>query len=328
MQSAEPLYASTTDKMRAPMLQLEQRLRAVEGPASLAEICADLFTAGGKRLRPLASLASAQALGLDLEPSLVLAEVAELTHGSALLHDDVIDEADTRRGKIAARRRWNNTLSVLGGDYLLIRSLRLIDGLDSLPLRQFFLDTLEDLLASEALQHVSKREGDLQIEGYLRIAEGKTGSLFGFACATPALLLGRKQGAQHLERYGRDMGIAFQIADDLRDLLALDPGKPAALDLFDGIANLPLRCAASVDKEVARFLTQAQQRRPEAEQVAEAIARVRATDAVAQAVEIGRQHLERSQQALAAAIPGVVFAAHQGVIDWLSAELQEQQSAA
>lgn len=327
MRGAAPLYASTTDDLQEPMRALEQGLREISGPETLGEICADLFRAGGKRLRPLACLASAQDLGLDTQQALVLAEISERTHASALLHDDVIDEADTRRGKIAARRRWNNTLSVLGGDYLLIHSLRMLSTMQSPKLQAFYLDTIEDLLASEALQHTSKRAGDIAIEGYLRIAEGKTGSLFGFACASPAILLDNDKTAQALDRYGRDMGIAFQIADDLRDLLATDPEKPAALDLFDGIANLPLRCAAARDKDVATFIAEAQQQRPELDLVSKTIRRVRATGAVEQAVKIGQEHLERSRKALNNAAPGVVFQSHLSVIDWLKVELQNQAEA-
>lgn len=324
MRGAAPLFASTTDDLQEPMRALELSLHEISGPETLGELCAELFRAGGKRLRPLACLASAQDLGLESAAALVLAEISERTHASALLHDDVIDEADTRRGKIAARRRWNNTLSVLGGDYLLIQSLRMLDTLQAPKLHAFYLDTIEDLLASEALQHTSKRAGDIAIEGYLRIAEGKTGSLFGFACAAPAMLLDNEKAAKALDRYGRDMGIAFQIADDLRDLLATDPGKPAALDLFDGIANLPLRCAASVDKDVAIFIAEAQQQRPNLDLVSKTIERVRATGAVDQAVKIGQQHLQRSRKELNSAAPGIVFQAHLGVIDWLSAELQAQ----
>ncbi len=318
---AAPLYAATVEELSAPLLELEQRLRQAEGAAPLGELCAELFRAGGKRIRPLAALVSSRALGLEPGPTLALAEVAELTHGAALLHDDVIDEADTRRGQEAARRRWNNTLSILGGDHLLVRSFRLLVGLDAPALLNFYLGTLEDLLASEALQHSSRRDGAIDVPGYLAVAEGKTGSLFGFACAAPALLRGDSDGAARLDRFGRDLGITFQIADDLRDVLALDPSKPAALDLFDGVANLPLRCAAALDDQVADFLAAAQKRRPELAEVEQTVARVRATTAMTDAVAIGREHLQRSRAALNALPDPARFAAHEGVTAWLDDEL-------
>lgn len=317
----------TLDRLQASVLELEQRLHRQVGPQPIAEICADLFQAGGKRLRPLAALASAEAVGVASEPALKIAEMAEATHGAALLHDDVIDEADTRRGKVTARRRWNNTLSILSGDFLLVRTLRLVASLGSDDVVQYHLDTLEDLLASEADQHVAKRTGDLTIENYLSIAEGKTGSLFGFACGAPPLLLGDKESAKLLDNYGRQMGIAFQIADDVRDVLFLDPTKPAALDLTDGIASLPIRCAAQKDELVKKFMSRASEKLPNAEEVAEVTRRILQTEAIDQSIKMGLDYLQRATDSLDALTGSERFTTHRAVCSWLQGELLRQKTA-
>lgn len=277
---------------------LEERLRVASGPAPVDEICADLFSAGGKRLRAIASLVVSRALAMDDAVSVRLAEIAELTHGATLLHDDVIDEADTRRGGVAARRRWSNTLSVLGGDFLLLRSLELAAGAGVPELAEAHRRTLCDLLESEVAQHLSRRQGDLSPDGYISIAAGKTGSLFAFACAAPAHLGrdGRSSGA--LDAYGRAFGVAFQIADDVRDITTGDPGKPGCLDLSGGVFSLPLRLAARDDGELARALLACVDRQPGTEELQRLAARVRGTGAVKEAIETGRAHLAASRVAL------------------------------
>lgn len=280
------------------LAELNERLRAAGGPEPVDEICADLFSAGGKRLRALASLVVSRALEVDYAVSVKLAETVELTHGATLLHDDVIDEADTRRGRVAARRRWDNTLSVLGGDFLLLRSLELVAGTGASGLIEAHRRTLCDLLESEVAQHLSRRQGDLSLDGYISIAEGKTGSLFAFACAAPAYLCQDERSSAALDVYGRAFGVAFQIADDVRDVTTGDPDKPGRLDLAGGVFSLPLRLAARDDGELARALLACVDRQPELSELQRLAARIRKTGAVMEAIEMGRAHLAASRVAL------------------------------
>lgn len=148
----------------------------------------DLFASGGKRLRALGCLVVADALEVQNAAALQLAEAVELTHAATLMHDDVIDEADERRGRTAARRRWSNSISILGGDYLLLRALQLVSLTQCDELVQAHFQSLDALLDSEVVQQMAKRSGDLSVEGYLQVAAGKTGSLFGFSLAAPAWL--------------------------------------------------------------------------------------------------------------------------------------------
>jgi len=316
-----------TEPDAAELRVLEKRLRAERGPAPLDGLCADLFAAGGKRLRGLTTLIVGAAAGVPHEAALALAEAVELTHGATLLHDDVIDEADTRRGRMAARRRWSNTLSVLGGDYLLLRAIDAVGSLGVPALATFHRRTIDRLLGAEVAQHLATRSAEISTDGYLAIAGGKTAALFAFAAAGPAVYAGDEAAAASLTRFGEGLGLAFQIADDLRDLTGTEPGKPGCLDLTDGVLSLPLRLAAQADRGLAHDL-RASLGRTLTPADAQALARrVLASDAPAGCLAIAAAHLLDSGEALrvlelpAAATPlGSVHA-------WLSAELQGMSGA-
>ncbi len=282
-----------------PLAELNRRLRAERGPEPVAALCADLFASGGKRLRALAVLIVAAAERVESEVALRLAETVELTHGATLLHDDVIDEADTRRGRAAARRRWSNTLSVLGGDFLLLRSLDTVQALEVPTLTAAHRRALDALLSAEVAQHRAKVTADVPTAGYLDIAAGKTGALFAFACASPAYYCGDDGAAWELERFGLAFGTAFQAADDVRDILTLDPGKPAGLDLEDGVLSLPLRLAAQADPDLRVQLLACVERPPAPAEHQALLQRIRASQAVADALAIGRLEIDGGLRALA-----------------------------
>ncbi len=275
--------------------RLDERLRAAQGPPPIDAICVDLFAAGGKRLRALACLIVSRAMGVKDAQAIALAEVAELAHGATLLHDDVIDEADTRRGRPAARVRWTNTLSVLGGDFLLLRSLEVVATLGGESLAAAHRHTLFELLEAEVAQHLSRHEGNLHPDDYIAIASGKTGALFAFACAAPAHLLDDPSSAAALDAFGHDFGVAFQIADDVRDLTKGDPSKPSFLDLADGIFSFPLRLAAQRDAKLAQDLRSTAIQRLPPEELQALATRVLATGATKEAVSVARAHVRRGR---------------------------------
>ncbi|MFH1812438.1 MAG: polyprenyl synthetase family protein [Pseudomonadota bacterium] len=273
---------------------LERQLQQLNEGSTLGAIAEDLFEAGGKRLRGLMAMNMAQALRLPGEHALCLARVVELAHGATLLHDDVIDEAALRRGRPAARVRWCNTLSVLAGDYVLLRALRAVEELATPGLMSLFLETLDEVIAAEALQHVQAEQGSTDLDGYLAIAEGKTGSLFGFACAAPALVAGSAPRSEVLGRAGRHAGIAFQILDDLRDVVAGDPTKQGLQDAFDGVLSLPLRLAAWQHPELARALHRARRGQLATERVQGLVQRHVNGEILARTRTIGLDYLEQS----------------------------------
>jgi len=303
------------------LADVEAQLGNLGGPPPLDEICADLFVAGGKRLRAMLALWVSQALGVPKEVAVSIAAATEATHGATLLHDDVIDEADERRSRPAARRRWCNTLSVLGGDHLLLTALRKVWRLGSPALFELHMDTLDAVLAAEVAQHQAKEGWDTTTRNYVAIARGKTGVLFAFACAGPAAFVGDDHRKQALHAFGLSLGLAFQIADDLKDVLGLDPTKPVGLDLADGVLSLPLRLAVRLDPTLEAGLRAGLRGELAATDVPALLARVKATDAVARASRLAHAHLAKANSILAQVGVGEKLAPLAAVSGGLAREL-------
>jgi geranylgeranyl pyrophosphate synthase len=319
------LHTRLRESLAPSLVALERRLRAEEGPQIVRAIGAELYRAGGKRLRALASLSVALALDVADDVAVALAEAVELTHGATLLHDDVIDEAETRRGEVAARRRWSNTLSVLAGDFLLLRAQSLVSGHHVAKLSVAHQSTLHALLSAEVAQHVAKRDLDCTTEGYIAIARGKTGALFGFACAAPAWYRENEAAASALDTFGQELGVAFQIADDLRDVLQTDPTKPTALDLKDGVLSLPLRLAAQQNDSLRQELLAAIDFTPSTEEAARLCHKVAQNGAIHGSFALGLKHLAAGRAAIAdlrqARLSPPGLATLDAVGDWLEGEL-------
>jgi octaprenyl-diphosphate synthase len=202
----------------------------------------DLVTAGGKRIRPrLVFLASGAVGGAPFELELALA--VELLHSATLLHDDLIDEAELRRGKEAAYRRYGNAVSVLSGDFLLSRLLHVVAKTGSLELVEAFAETARVLAEGEVLQFQVAALEDYSLENYERIITAKTAALMALATEGPALLKGL-EGAwrEALRRFGLLYGQAFQMRDDYLDLMGSPEalGKPVGGDVREGKATLPI----------------------------------------------------------------------------------------
>lgn len=218
---------------------------AAEGVAPGTDAASHLVLAGGKRVRPLALLLSSACFGPVGEPARQMAAVVELVHSATLLHDDVIDEGDERRGRPTSRRRWGNAVSVLSGDLLLVHALE--------RTRQHAPDALADLLATlrrlvegEILQLRGRVQVDASENTYERILSDKTASLFGWATRTGARLAGAAPAEQvRLGEFGERLGIAFQLVDDLLDYEGEQTGKSPLADLREGKLTLPLVLACA-----------------------------------------------------------------------------------
>lgn len=233
-------------------------IAAAHGPAPLEAACRHLLESGGKRVRPLACLLMTTACGGDPHRAVPVAAAAELIHSATLLHDDVIDEGEERRGRPAARALWGNLVSVLSGDLLLTRALQLVDGAHVEGVMQDMLTTLERLVCGEVAQLSARGRTDLGADGYFEIVRGKTASLFGFACRSGARIGGRADLVGVANDFGERIGLSFQIIDDVLDL-AGEParvGKMLGADLAEGKTTLPLALALDRDEkgELARLL--------------------------------------------------------------------------
>lgn len=212
----------------------------------IPELSNYIFESGGKRFRPLLVIASAALGGYRGFKAHVAACVAEYIHTATLLHDDVVDESDTRRGRASANNLWGNEASVLVGDFLLARAFQMmVQNLDSRSL-QVMSQACMHLAEGEILQLLKSFDVNTTVEDYYRIIFGKTAALISACCEVGALIAevdGEKREA--LRSYGREIGYAFQIVDDCLDVVG-DPektGKPLGNDLKEGKLTLPLLLA-------------------------------------------------------------------------------------
>ena len=202
------------------------------------------LSSGGKRLRALLTLGSAKLTGYnENKRDINLAACVELIHSATLLHDDVIDESELRRGKKTTNSIWGNQSSILVGDYLLSRCFEMMVEDGDLEILKLLSSTSAKIAQGEVLQLQHKGEADLLEETYIDIINLKTASLFSAATKTGACLSGSNQKEKKaLESYGRNLGLAFQIADDALDYYAKEKlfGKEVGKDFFEGKVTLPI----------------------------------------------------------------------------------------
>ena len=202
------------------------------------------LSSGGKRLRALLTLESAKLTGYKGDKrDINLAACVELIHSATLLHDDVIDESELRRGEKTTNSIWGNQSSILVGDYLLSRCFEMMVEDGDLEILKLLSSTSAKIAQGEVLQLQHKGEADLLEETYIDIINLKTASLFSAATKTGACLSGSNEKEKKaLESYGRNLGLAFQIADDALDYYAKEKlfGKEVGKDFFEGKVTLPL----------------------------------------------------------------------------------------
>ena len=226
---------------------------------------------GGKRLRALLTLESAKLTGYrEDKRDINLAACVELIHSATLLHDDVIDESELRRGVKTTNSVWGNQSSILVGDYLLSRCFEMMVEDGDLEVLKLLSSTSSKIAQGEVLQLQHKGEADLLEETYIDIINLKTASLFSAATKTGACLSGSNEKEKKaLESYGRNLGLAFQIADDALDFYAKEKlfGKEIGKDFFEGKVTLPMIIIFQKgNKEEKNFLNEIMRRKKRTEQ--------------------------------------------------------------
>jgi octaprenyl-diphosphate synthase len=211
--------------------------------ALIPEMGRYLQNSGGKRVRPAVLLMAARLSGYEGDRAVTYASVVEFIHTATLVHDDIIDGADMRRGRLAAHSRWGNDITVLLGDYLYIKSMALALTHDSLDLVRLLCDVTLRMIEGELYQLTKAGDVDISEEEHFEIIRRKTAYLFG-GCAQIGGLLGRigAEGEAALRDYGFNLGVAFQLVDDLLDYTADQTalGKPIGGDLREGKVTLPI----------------------------------------------------------------------------------------
>jgi octaprenyl-diphosphate synthase len=232
-------------RVRDRLARFEDRLAEVvrSDVAFIEAIGEDLVAAGGKRLRPALAFLAADLVEASDEAGMEVALAVELLHSASLLHDDLIDDASTRRGAEAAFRRYGNVVSVMSGDFLLARVLGLLAEAGEPAFTRRMSDTAARICEGEVLQFQMATLETWSLAEYRRVIEGKTAVLLATALVGPALLAGADEPRRDaLERFGMAYGRAFQMQDDRLDLLG-DPerlGKPVGGDLREGKATHPV----------------------------------------------------------------------------------------
>lgn len=202
-----------------------------------------ILEGGGKRIRPALLLLACRACGYRGDRAILLASVVEFIHTATLVHDDIIDEATVRRGRRSANSRWGNDITVLLGDFLYTKSMSLALSQDNLPILRVLSDVTLRMIEGQLLEIEGNGDLDIGEEDHLDIIRRKTADLFSACLRIGAMLAGvgeRKEEA--LARYGLNLGICFQMVDDLLDFTAEEKvlGKPVASDLREGKLTLPV----------------------------------------------------------------------------------------
>ena len=252
-----PDLASIQALARADMDAVDAliRRRLASDVALVNQVAEYIIGAGGKRLRPMLLLLAARALGHRGSDAHQLAAVVEFIHTATLLHDDVVDDSDLRRGRRTANAVFGNAASVLVGDFLYSRSFQLMVELDRMQVMRLLADTTNQIAEGEVLQLLHVRNPDTDEAAYLRVIERKTAVLFAAATRLGALLANAGEAEQaRLYSYGLNLGYAFQIADDVLDYAADAEalGKNLGDDLAEGKATLPLIHAIAHSDEATR----------------------------------------------------------------------------
>ncbi|MEL6108642.1 MAG: polyprenyl synthetase family protein [Planctomycetota bacterium] len=228
-----------------PLMDVERRLRSeMQSPyESLAPLLRHGIQLGGKRLRPAIHLLMAEALGGVGRSNIVIASVLEMVHTATLVHDDVLDEATTRRHVPTINAQWNNHTSILLGDYLFAQSFRLAATLDNTRTCQWVGEAARLVCEGELRQVFSRSDWHLDETTYFEVIQGKTAELCRVACALAAAEADlADEQIEKLAEFGSSLGIAFQIADDFLDLWGDDAtvGKTLGTDLQQGKITLPI----------------------------------------------------------------------------------------
>jgi octaprenyl-diphosphate synthase len=285
------------------MLQVDEviRRRLHSQVALVNQISEYIVGAGGKRIRPRLVLLFAGALGVEGPQKHELAAIVEFIHTATLLHDDVVDESSLRRGRKTANALFGNAASVLVGDFLYSRAFQMMVGLQRLRVLDVLADATNVIAEGEVLQLMNMHDPDLSVDDYLRVIRYKTAKLFEASSRLGAVLA---QAAPAVEEacatYGRALGTAFQLVDDLLDYegATQELGKNIGDDLREGKPTLPLLIAMSRGTEVERQLIRHAIEHGEVERLPDIVTIVRRTGALEATRQAARAEAQQARAAL------------------------------
>jgi octaprenyl-diphosphate synthase len=272
--------------------------------ALIPELAGHLIAGGGKRMRPMLTLATSALLGYPGTRHQKLAAAVEFIHTATLLHDDVVDGSGMRRGKRTANLIWGNPASVLVGDFLFARAFELMVEDGSLKVLRILSHASAVIAEGEVDQLTAQRRIDTTEETYLEIISAKTAALFAAACrVSPVVAEASEEAEFALENYGKNLGIAFQLSDDVIDYASdtATMGKGVGDDFRDGKMTLPVILAYARGNEQDRTFWRSAigGERVSDDDLDRAIRLLKGTDALADTIERARQYARRAIDALA-----------------------------
>ena len=294
--------------MSAEMAQVDTIIRArlVSDVALVNQIAGYIIGAGGKRIRPRLVLLFANALGFEGAERFELAAIVEFIHTATLLHDDVVDESDLRRGRETANALFGNAASVLVGDFLYSRAFQMMVSVNRMRVLEVLADATNVIAEGEVLQLMNMHDPDLAVDAYLRVIRFKTAKLFEASARLGAVLADAPLPVEEAcADYGRSLGTAFQLIDDLLDYegATTQLGKNVGDDLREGKPTLPLLVAMARGNQAERGLIRHAIEHGEVARLADIVAIVRSTGALQATREAARAEAELAQRSLAALPP-------------------------
>lgn len=319
----ERLVGLVAEDLARVNLLIRERMASEHAPR-IPEISAHLIEAGGKRLRPILTLAASRLCGYRGSDHVKLATAVEFIHTATLLHDDVIDESRQRRGRATANLLWDNKSSVLVGDYLFARAFQLMVETGSIRVLRILSDASAVIAEGEVLQLTTAHDLTTDLPRYDQVIRGKTAALFAAATEVGGVIAGTADEAvEALRIYGDGLGMAFQLTDDLLDYGGQSAalGKNVGDDFREGKVTLPVILAYRRGDAAAQAFWQRVivRGRQEAGDLEEALAHLDATGALAETQAVARRHADRALAALTAFPQGPVRAALEDIAEFVVA---------
>ncbi|WP_258360546.1 polyprenyl synthetase family protein [Moorella sulfitireducens] len=275
-------------------------LRQVDTPDPvLSQAARHLVQAGGKRLRPAFAILAAKCCGAELQRVLPLAVALEMIHMASLVHDDVIDASPVRRGRPTVWARWGQELSLHTGDYLFARSLLLVAAYDDPRIPSILASTSVKMVQGELHQLAGAFDVEVTLRDYLKRIYRKTALLIAASCQLGAIAAGAGEDfIRHLYHYGRNLGMAFQITDDVLDMVA-EPerlGKPIGSDLRQGVITLPAIYASRFSPKKQKLVCLLAKREKTATEIQEVIDLIKKCGGIDYALGLAERYLARARQ--------------------------------
>jgi octaprenyl-diphosphate synthase len=282
----------------------EKIMSIAQGRAALiGSLVSHMISSGGKRLRPIFVILSSKLCENKSDDHIKMAACVELLHTATLFHDDVVDKSKLRRGRKTANELWGNSASILVGDFLLAQAFMIMSQIGNLEIINVLSETSSIITEGEVKQLMHKSDVKTSFEDYIDIIRGKTAELFSACCKTGAIIANADIAKKsNLEKFGRDMGIAFQIADDALDYTAKNEslGKKKADDFREGKATLPIINAyinsSAEDKKYLEKLFEKNEKARGEKQLKKVMEIIDKTNSIEYSVSMANQYLQSAEE--------------------------------